>query len=211
MAEQPDLRQLERKAFRSFFNDGLLEIFIGTLLLCMAAGDILDVIGVSYRWTYPAIAVSVLAFIWAKKRVTQPRVGRVVFGEKRRANRRKLLAVIILVQVLTLGILVTVWTGRGQAGPISGWGALARQMAAGFAFFFIPFGAIAWFLENAWMLIPAILGFWKEALHGFLPKPWIALMTCGVGGMMLAAAGTVLLVRFLRKYPLLEMKANHET
>ena len=201
MNMDPDLKSIERKAFRSFFTDGLLEIFIGSLLLSMTAGDILDVIGVSYRWTYLAIGVSVLTFIWVKKRVTQPRIGRVVFGEKRRANKRKLLAVILLVQVLAFCILVTVWTGHGQAGPVSGWGALARQAAAGFAFFIVPFGAMAWFLENAWMLIPAIFGFWKEALHGFLPKPWIAVMTCGVGGVILAIAGLWLLVRFLRKYP----------
>jgi len=196
-----DLKSIERKAFRAFLNDGLLEMFIGILLLCMAAGDVLDVIGVSYRWSYPVIAVSVLAFIWAKKRVTRPRIGRVVFGEKRRADRRRLLTLIILVQVLTLAILAVVWTGRGPTGPVSGWGAMARQMASGFAFFTVPFGAMAWFLENPWMLIPAVVGFAKEAFHGFLPRPWHALMTCGVGGAALIAVGAVLLIRFVRKYP----------
>jgi hypothetical protein len=209
MNESIDLRQLERKAFQTVFNDGLLEIFIGILFLCMAAGDILDVIGVSYRWTYLVMAAAVLAFIWAKKRVTRPRIGRVVFGEKRRANRRKLLTLIIVVQVLTFGILAAVWTGRGPAGPVSGWGAAARQMAAGFFFFTVPFGAMTWLLENPWMLVPAIFGFLKEAFHGLLPKPWIALLTCGVGGWVLVAAGTVLLARFLRKYPLPEREAGH--
>ena len=196
-----DLKSIERKAFHAFLNDGLLEMFIGILLLCMAAGDILDVIGVSYRWTYLAITAAVLAFIWAKKRITRPRIGYVVFGEKRRAKRRKLLTLIILVQVLTLGILVAVWTGRGPAGPVSGWGAMARQMAAGFFFFTLPFGAMAWFLADLWMLIPALLGFAQEAFHGFLPKPWIALLTCGVGGTALVVIGAVLLIRFVRKYP----------
>jgi hypothetical protein len=210
MNTDQDLKSIERKAFQAFLNDGLLEMFIGILLLCMAAGDILDVIGASYRWTYLLIAVSVLVFVWAKKRVTRPRIGRVVFGEKRRANRRKLMTLIILVQALTLVVLVTVWTGRGSAGPVSGWGATARKLAAGFVFFTVPFGAMAWFLENPWMLIPAILGFSKEAFHGMLPKPWIALLTCGVGGAVLLAAGLLVFVRFIRKYPLPEKEANHE-
>jgi hypothetical protein len=66
---------------------------------------------------------------------------------------------------------------------------------------------MAWFLENAWMLIPAIFGFWKEFLHGFLPKPWIALLTCGVWGLVLVSAGTRLLIRFLRKYPRTETES----
>ena len=211
MSEQLDLRQIEKKAFHAYIDNGLLEIYIGILFLCIVAGDVLDAFGLSFRWAYLLIAAAVAVFIWAKKRVVQPRIGRVVFSERRRANRWKLLAVIIAIQILTLAVLVVGWTGHGHAGSVSGWGAVARQTAAGIAFFIIPFGAMAWFLENAWMLIPAILGFWKEALHGLLPKPWIALLTCGTGGVALVAVGAWLLFRFLRKYPKLETEANHGT
>ena len=77
---------------------------------------------------------------------------------------------LLLVQVLTFCILVAAWTGRNALGPVSGWGALARQFAAGFAFFTVPFSAMALFLENPRMLIPAVFGFSNEALHGLLPK-----------------------------------------
>jgi hypothetical protein len=210
MNSDPDLKTLERKAFRSYFHDGILEIFIGVLFLCMVAGDILDVIGSSYRWTYPAIAAAVLASVAAKKRLTGPRAGRVVFDGKRKANRRKLLTLLILTQVLTLAVLAVVWTGQGSSGPVSGWGAIARQMAAGFFFFTVPFCAMAWFLENPVMLIPAFFGFFKEAFHGLLPKPWIALLTAGVGGWILILTGAVLLVRFLRNNPKPETEENHD-
>jgi len=203
-----DLKTIERKAFRSYCNDGLLEIFIGILFLSIAAGDILDVIGSSYRWTYLAIAGAVLAFIAVKKRLIGPRIGRVVFAGNRKANRRKLLILLIFTQVLTLAVLAVIWTGRGVSGPVSGWEAFARQTAAGFFFFTVPFCAMAWFLENPWMLIPAFLGFFKEAYHGLLPKPWIALLTAGVGGWILILAGGLLLHRFLRKNPVPETEGE---
>ena len=206
MNMDPDLKSIERKAFRSFFHDGLLEMLIGILLLCIAAGDILDVIGVSFRWNCLAIAVSFAVFIWAKEWVTRPRIGRVVFGKERTKNRRKLRTLIIL-QVLTLGILVVVWTFRGPSGPVSGWGAVARQAAVAFFFFTLPFGVMAWYLENPWMLIPALLGFSSEVFRGMLPKPWIAMLTCGIGGAALVIAGVILFVRFTRKYPMPEKEA----
>jgi hypothetical protein len=199
----PELKSIERKAFRAFFDDGLLEILIGILLLCIAAGDILDVIGVSFRWNCLAIAVSFAAFIWAKQWVTRPRIGYVVFGEKRRENRRKLQTLIIL-QLLTLGILVVVWTVRGPSGPLSGWGTIARQAAVAFFFFTLPFGVMAWYLADPWMLVPALLGPSNEIFRDMVPKPWIAMLTCGTGGAALVIAGLFLFVRFTRKYPLPE-------
>jgi hypothetical protein len=211
MNTDQDLKTIERKAFRSYFNDGLLEIFIGVLLLCMAAGDILDVAGSSYRWTYPVIAGAVLAFIIAKKRLTGPRAGRAVLDGKRKANRRKLLTLLLLTQALTLAVLVIVWTGGGSSGPVSGWGAFARRTTAGFFFFTVPFCAMAWFLENPWMLVPAFFGFIQEAFHGLLPKPWVALLTSGVGGWILILAGSILLARFLRNNPKPETEEDHDT
>jgi hypothetical protein len=207
MNADSDLKAIERKAFRVFFNDGLLEIFIGILLLCMMAGDALTEVGANDRWIYLWMAALILAFIWVKKRIIRPRIGQVVFGAKRRSNRRKLLTLIILIQAFTLVILGVVWTGKFPAAMTAGTGAFARQVLAGFLFFTVPFGAMAWFLENPWMLVPAILGFYKEALRGVLPNLWITVATCGVGGAILVIAGTVFLVRFLRRYPIPRQEA----
>ena len=200
MKPDPDLKSIERKAFRAFFNDGLLEMLIGIQLLSIVVGDILDVIGVSFRWNCLAIAVAFAVFIWAKNWVTRPRIGRVVFGEKRRKNRRRL-QILIILYLLTLGILLAVWIGRGPSDPISGFGAMAGQAAEAFLFFTLPFGVMAWYLADLWLLIPALLGFSNEVFRDMLPKPWIAMLTCGIGGAALVIVGLFLFARFIRKYP----------
>ncbi|MBN1894561.1 hypothetical protein JW906_08700 [bacterium] len=207
MNPEPDLKILERKAFHSHWEDGFLEIFIGILFLTFLAGTILTSIGISHRWTYAVIGAGVLLFIVGKRKVTLPRTGQVRLGAKRMANRRKLFAVLITVQVLTAALLVLAWSGRAAAGPAAGFGLILRQALTGFLLFTVPFGAMAIFLENPWMLIPAFTGFLYESLQGILPKLWNASLTVGAGGLILLFIGIMRLRRFMRKYRIPEEEA----
>jgi hypothetical protein len=200
MNPEPDPKDIERKAFRSHWEDGFLEIFIGLMFLASLCGAVLTEVGISYRWTYVVIGAGVLLFIVGKRKVTLPRTGQVRFGAKRRADRRKLFAVLIAVQVLTAALLVLAWSGRAAAGPAAGFGLIFRQALTGFLLFTVPFGAMAIFLENPLMLLPAFTGFLYESLQGVLPKLWDALLTFGTGGLILAVIGIVRLRRFMRKY-----------
>lgn len=75
-----------------------------------------------------------------------------------------------------------------------------RHSLTGFLLFTVPFGAMAVFLENPCMLIPAFTGFLYESLQGVLPKLWNASLTVGAGGLILLFIGIVRLCRFMRKY-----------
>jgi len=50
MSQTINLKELERKAWRSVFQDGLWDIFLGLLLLAMAIGALLSDIGVPEAW-----------------------------------------------------------------------------------------------------------------------------------------------------------------
>ncbi len=202
MNEDKDLKTMERKAFRSFFEDGLLELFIGLLFFCSVAGSILTEIGVSHRWVYPAIFAALLLYVWAKKSISLPRIGRAKFGPKRRVNLKKMFAVLIAVQLVTAAVLVLVWIGRFPKGPGAGMGLILKQFAIGFVFYTVPFGAMALFLQNPRMLIPAVAGWLYESLRGQLPHLWNGVLMFGTGGAALVILGAVMFERFIRKYPL---------
>jgi len=204
MNANTDLKTIERKAFRSFFEDGLLELFIGLLFFCSLAGSVLTEIGVSHRWVYPVMFAAMLLYAWIKKSVILPRIGRAKPGPKRRADLKKMFAVLIAVQVVIAAVLVLSWTGRFPDGTSTDLRVIFRQFAIGFVFYTVPFGAMALFLDNPRMLIPAVAGWLYESLRGRLPSVFKAALTFGFGGAALVIIGTVLLVRFIRKYPIPE-------
>ena len=84
MSHTINLKELERKAFRSTFQDGLWDMYLGFLLLTMGMGPVLPSLNKSVMWTLVILLMlSVLAWLafWAgKKFITTPRMGLVKFG-----------------------------------------------------------------------------------------------------------------------------------
>jgi len=109
MSERISLKELERKAWRSFFQDGLWDIYLGLLLLGMGSGRLASYIGLPEEsgWSLlPNLAMSIVSMIllWAGKRfITVPRMGRVKVGQKGKARKRKarmLVTASVLVEVV---------------------------------------------------------------------------------------------------------------
>ncbi len=106
MSEQLNLKELERRAYRSTFQDGLWDLYLAGL---MASLGILGVIGFreTETWIW-AIGYTVLMggvmvlFMLGKKYLTVPRLGIAKFGPARK--RRKL----VLVGILSISVLFNV-------------------------------------------------------------------------------------------------------
>ena len=84
MSEKVDLKAIERKAYLSYFEDGLWDMVVGLFILCfgidMATGS------PSSSFVLP----SVMLVGWAiKKSITYPRIGYVRFAPARRLRIRK--------------------------------------------------------------------------------------------------------------------------
>jgi hypothetical protein len=103
-----NLNEIERKAFRSTYQDGLWDVYYGLMLMSMAVFMFRPVGG--YRPTNILLAlvcfsVSYLLFWLGKKYITLPRMGQVQFGEARRKRARTLIvimSVFVLLQVVLL-------------------------------------------------------------------------------------------------------------
>ncbi|MGB3904872.1 MAG: hypothetical protein WBB22_08115, partial [Anaerolineae bacterium] len=127
MSQSISLKELERKAFRSTFQDGLWDIFLGLLLLNVGIGTIVGgMLGetemslTSLSWIMlmivPLPFLVLIAFWAGKKFITTPRIGLVKFGPRRKAKMKNFRAVLFLSVLLLVIMLILGWaafTGNG--------------------------------------------------------------------------------------------------
>ncbi len=102
-----NLKELERKAFRSFYQDGIWDIFFGLMMLAMYVSTIFDNSGNKALKILPMIFLEIFAMfflIYGKKQITTPRLGNVVFGPKRR--RRFVYIFIVNLVALVAGFVL---------------------------------------------------------------------------------------------------------
>jgi hypothetical protein len=217
MSEKIDLKELERKAFRSTFQDGLWDIFLGLLLLNMAIGTALGgVLGEAELSLASLLRVLliivplpflILAGFWAgKKFITTPRVGSVRFGPRRNARTRNVRAV-LFVSVL-LSVITVVWglvaMGHGLPHWMSG---IPLPLFIWPVQTIVVFGLAAYFLDiprfylyGVLYGLPLLLGVAlaeNTDLSGLVSMA----ITYSVPVGIMVLTGVVLFIRFLRAYP----------
>jgi hypothetical protein len=206
-----DLKDLERKAWTSFFQDGLMDIYLGLLLFILAlVSTVLQ--GMSSAWLrytiyFALIGAAFLAF-WAGRRyITIPRLGRVKFGPERRRKRTRL-AVVMSMFVL-LNVLLIFLTVAAKNNPHT-WGRFMPSELALNLFIGVYVGAAM-----------AIIAYYKDFQRGYYIALVFALTFAGVefldnpavfwiGGGLVFIPGLVLLVRFLRQHPIPPSEVMHD-
>ena len=106
-----NLKDIEKRTYISYHQDGLLDIFIGTYILLFGIGILLQTITDFSTWfVIPAIFPALMVPIWmsAKKKITIPRIGYVKMGNK---GSNKIMAVFIGTAVAGLGMFMLVSFG----------------------------------------------------------------------------------------------------
>jgi hypothetical protein len=115
MSTSISLKDLERKAFRSTYQDGLWDIYQGGILISFAAfASVLDgteILSSLQRFILfmLGIGLSYLIFWAGKKYITLPRIGQVKFGPIRQRRKHTLalaLGVIVGLQVLIFAFTI---------------------------------------------------------------------------------------------------------
>ena len=116
MTKQNTLREIEKKAYMSYHQDGLLDIFVGLYALAFGLGMIADkTLEFGFGTIMPAILIAIVLPIWieAKRKITMPRIGFVKFGTR---GSNKLFALLLGLAVAGLGVfmLFSVFLATGQ-------------------------------------------------------------------------------------------------
>jgi hypothetical protein len=185
-----DLKRLERKAWQSYHQDGLAEVFVGLLLvLAFLAG----ISGERRFFVYIPMLLTGPALILAKRIITVPRMGQVKFGPARKARLRKLRTVAIVAFALTIVLLVMTilgvdWVPEQRLLVSFGLGAMIALL----------FAAAAYWKDFPRMYGVGLLVGAAFTVTELLDSP-VPLL---VAGGILMAVGLVILTSFLRKYPI---------
>lgn len=186
------IKKFENKAYRSFWNDGLLDLMCGLAIL---------MIGVSW-WQhlvalgaiFPAICVS----LWypLRARLVEPRMGYVEFTGARELKVRtfRFGLVAFFVGTMLLGAVVFMFARGGTSSlPIVWVAGLPLSLIAIPILFFGLFTNCKRFFAYAVLLLLAGVG---TVFSG--SEPHVGMITCG---FLIAVAGLVTLFRFLSRYP----------
>ena len=91
MAETINLKAIERRAWTSYFEDGLWDIFLGAMLLIGGIRSVTD-----YVWYTFLILPLILVLPLGKRFTTTPRLGLVKFGRSRKGKQEKAVVALII-------------------------------------------------------------------------------------------------------------------
>jgi hypothetical protein len=200
---EPSLKEVEKRTYMSYHQDGLLDIFVGIYVLLFGLGISLRTVGDFSTWfVIPAIFPAVMVPIWvsAKRRITMPRIGYVKFGV-RGAGKLMALLLGLMVAGAGLGALMAFSFSSSQ-----GWALAFRDIIISYAMIII--GIVAVFVSS---LFGYTMGLKRLYVYGllifalffagyFIPFPFeYILLTIG---LVITINGFVLLIRFIRKYPI---------
>jgi len=199
MVEDIKLKEIQRKVYMSFFQDGLWDIFLGLFILGWGLTILTDAIylpGITFIGLYFAI--------WGvKKRLTYPRIGYVRFSAKRRRR--------ITTRFLILGVVVLL--AGVMAGVVWGIGARPQWLADYFPLIFngmlaaIVCFVAYWAKVNRFYLYAALI-FLGAVFHLWLGIRW-EFGFIGAGGIIVLI-GVGILIIFIRKYPKMVEEPQNE-
>jgi hypothetical protein len=204
LSEKPNLKEIQKKAYTSYHQDGLLDIFASAYILTFATGILMDFLwDFSFGVILPGFLLALILPMWiaAKRRITIPRIGFVKFGRQGSEKVTATLTGLTALGVAILFLFALFHAGSAQwlnviieNGMIAiGFGALAVCLVFGYAMGLkrlYAYGIIA----LTFFVVGHIIGI-------FFAYVVIAL------GITVAATGVNLLVNFVRKYPLKGEKA----
>ena len=198
MVEDINLKEIQRKVYLSFFQDGLWDIFLGLFILGWGLAILTEL-----AYLVGAFFIGIYFTVWGvKKRLTYPRIGYARFSE---TSRRRITGrfIILGVVLLLVGVMVAVL-----------WGISARPQWLADYFPLVFNGMLAavvcivayWARANRFYLY-AVLIFLGAVFHLLVGIPW-EFGFIGAGSIIVLI-GVGILINFLRKYPKMDEEAQH--
>jgi len=207
------LNELERKAWRSVFQDGLWDIYLGLLLVALTMYILLSKTKLpedQQMVIYIGLMALAMLILWAGKRfITLPRMGHVKFGPKGKAQRNRASRVITM--LVLVGAVVFVFTSLALKGDWSEGLPLQLILPAAWAVnMLVLFSLGAYFLdyERLYLVgvlyaLPVPLDFWVKQLAGIR----LGFIAIAVLAAIILTMGLVVFGRFLSDHPLPTMES----
>ena len=202
MTAKTSLKDLEKSMYRVSIQDGILDIQIGLMLLMFVLPIYLsDRLGDfwSSMVFLPLWIIVIYGFRVFRKKVVQPRVGRIQYGtyRKKRLMRMNIIILVLNLIALILGVLSFM-----QFKEVSGWIVSARfsiiiLLGFSLAGYMLDFPRL--YLYGIMISAAPVVGEYLYQVHGFSHHGFP--VTFGFLSAVLVITGLIILVRLLKKYP----------
>ncbi|MFC1651181.1 hypothetical protein ACFL2X_06380 [Candidatus Latescibacterota bacterium] len=192
-----NLKELEGRAWKATFEDGLWDIMLGIIFFVPAVNGLFA--GSDYT-LIPLYIAGIVLFVLGKKHITIPRIGLVRFGDERK-KRSFIIAMMLSLSVIVMILLIIV---RKNGFLFQPGNFPAGSFIVGMNILLV-FSAMAYFLNFTRLYLYAVLLGAVEPLTAVMEQgdmisgPYLFLFVIS-GGMILL--GIFLLVRFIRNHPL---------
>jgi len=216
MSQNFDLKNIERKAFRSVHQDGLWDIYIGGLMLVLSLMFSLPESGEG-KVTNTGLALLGVAIMFAffqlgKKYITTPRMGQVRFSGERQKRKITLGWIMGAYVLVTLGMFLFslyVWNKSASGGVV--------DLPLGSSLERLFVASLAALIAGTSM---TVLSYFKEFMRGY----YIALLMAAgffftllldtitpmlIAGVLILVPGLVLFINFMRQHPLPPREVRH--
>jgi len=202
MTEKIDLKKIEKKAWTLYFQDGLIDIFIGCIVIMFALAPFLSE-SLGDFWSsavfLPFWGLVYLLILVTRKYVVTPRIGIVKFGVVRKKKMIKFNLIIFI--VLTIGFLLGLLSFIDFNVP--GWIHMARfglivLITSSLAAYFLDYPRL--FVYGIMFILSLLIGEWlwvnmQVSHHGFP-------ITFGITSAIIIIIGLIVFVRLLQNNPL---------
>jgi hypothetical protein len=204
MSQESDLKILVRRAYLSYHQDGLIDVLIGWMVLSFGIYLLLDSSVIIFLAWFP-----LLSYVPIKNKLTIPRLGYVKFNGVYNQTKRTHLG-IVLSCVLILSILVFTVLLLGENNvlttiiPLRGNGLVIYGVVVALLLLMSGLFSGIWRLTSYGLLCVAL------AIAGILAKLPDYLLFI-VLGLVILLIGAVLMILFIRKYPLALNRGDHDT
>jgi hypothetical protein len=201
MTQEINLKELEKKVYMSYHQDGILDISLGLLILLFGIAMYTHLI--PFVGLIP-ILVMVVGYL-AKKFITIPRMGYVNFTNARKAKERRKMSFWLVLGIVVFGAVLV---GLAKRNILPGLDSVPQAY---------PLLALAVIFSS--LIIAAALMFGAVHLYAYAALVLIVLVPCQsiyasephrvtFAGALILLCGLLTFIRFLRKYPLPEKEAS---
>lgn len=199
MENDRGLKEIEQKVFRSYFHDGLWDIYGGFILLGFG---LTMVTGLDYLIIIFAVAAVILLLF--RKRIIVPRLGRVKFSSERQVKtiRSMILAVVALTfTALIGGLFFVLFSTNSVPEWLDVW--MKDYFLIGFGGVIALFVIVAAYIVGVWRyFLYAVFTFIAFIIAGIMRPNDMEGIPIVVAGAIILVLGAIILTRFLKKYPL---------
>ena len=205
MSNNLDLQEIERKAYRTTFQDGLTDVILGSVFVVMSFVPLFE----SWGWQRPfgyLAAFGLLFLLWAlikwiKTHIVQPRLGTAVFSADRHQRMKHARMGLAIMVVVTVGLVIATATGLMQT-VFGGFNEWSGYLFIG-AIFVITLSLLAFFLDYprlyayGWFLaLMDPFSVWLETQTG-----WLFPSGATIFGFVIILIGVVTFLRFWQQHP----------